>query len=459
MKIQKLIYLLVIFSGNLYCQDANTLSNSQKIYGLSKFWTEANYNFADFSHVPTLNWDSAYNEFIPRVLETKTDYDYYNLLIKFAALLKESHTRVWFPKNYYSKMSSTMFGDYQFYIENIENKAIIVRINSSKINEIPIGSEIIEVNGKPIDKYIEDELIPYTHASTDHIRRDWAVSAMLWGFYGQKFDIKLKTPAGDNKLLSLVIKQNEEKDLTPPVETKDLLNFKWLRGNIAFLALNSFYNPRIDTLFLDKLSELRNAKGLIIDLRDNGGGYGVIGHYIAKYFLEDSVFYESHTKTRKNIADFRGMGRNYSAADTSKEHSIAEAYACYHNQLWEDRGTTPFNNELPASEKILIPTVILIGHGTASAAESFLMCFTKSKNVLRMGENTNGSTGNKYLFDLPGGAFGSVCTSLITYPDGKPFTGIIPDIEIKRTVKDFINNYDRCVDEAVRYLINKLRIN
>src|SRR5256885_1632531 len=44
------------------------LSPESKLYGLSLFWKEASYNFAYFDHVPGLNWDKAYTEFIPQVL-------------------------------------------------------------------------------------------------------------------------------------------------------------------------------------------------------------------------------------------------------------------------------------------------------------------------------------------------------------------------------------------------------
>ncbi|MNY66221.1 hypothetical protein D3C86_2036070 [compost metagenome] len=51
---------------------------------------------------------------------------------------------------------NTMFGEYRLFIKNIEGKAIIVRTNLSKKEEIPFGSEIIEVNGKSTQKFIDE---------------------------------------------------------------------------------------------------------------------------------------------------------------------------------------------------------------------------------------------------------------------------------------------------------------
>jgi C-terminal processing protease CtpA/Prc len=73
-----------------------------------------------------------------------------------------------------------------------------------------------------------------------------------------------------------------------------------------------------------------------------------------------------------------------------------------------------------------------------------------------MGEHSNGSTGQPYMFNLPAGASGQICTRHETYPDGRRFVGngIIPDIEVKRTISDVINNCDGVLDEAVKYLLS-----
>ena len=44
------------------------LSPTEKIYGLTRFWQEAKESFAYFERVPTLDWDRAYREYIPKVL-------------------------------------------------------------------------------------------------------------------------------------------------------------------------------------------------------------------------------------------------------------------------------------------------------------------------------------------------------------------------------------------------------
>lgn len=460
MKRYSLIIALVLFRTCLFSQESNTLSTAEKIYGLSKFWKEVSYNFPYFDLVPKLKWDSAYRVYIPKVLATKTDFEYYNVLLEFDALLKDGHTRVKYPNEYYSKMSATMFGDYQLYIESIEDKAIIIRVNASKKHEIPIGSEIIEVNGKPTEDYLKEEIFPTTAASTDFGRRDWSVKGMLWGFYGDKFNLKIKTPSGEIKYLALIIQKSEEKEYFPPFDPDELLAFKWMDDEIAYVKLNAFTDAKIDTLFIEKLPELKRAKGLILDVRTNGGGNSGLGDKIAKYLIEDTCFYESRTKTRKNIADYKAIAQyiTIKETDTVGDKEATDVYLCSRNKLFEDRGVYKVRNDIPMKDKIIVPTVILMGHGTASAAETFLLCFDKSKHIIKMGEYSNGSTGMKYFFNLPGGGRGEICIHNETYPDGRSFVGcgVKPDIEVTRTIDDLVNNRDRALEEAISYLKKKM---
>ena len=72
---------------------------------------------------------------------------------------------------------------------------------------------------------------------------------------------------------------------------------------------------------------------------------------------------------------------------------------------------------------MVIPTVILIGYNTASAAEDFLIYTENQKHMIKIGEPTFGSTGQPMPYDLPDGGSARVCTKKDTYPSGKEFVG------------------------------------
>jgi hypothetical protein len=83
-----LLFILVFTSKISFGQIPNTLSSTDKIFGLSKFWQEVNYNFVYLDKVDRKMWDNKYIELINTIPNTKNDYEYYRELQKFCALLR-----------------------------------------------------------------------------------------------------------------------------------------------------------------------------------------------------------------------------------------------------------------------------------------------------------------------------------------------------------------------------------
>lgn len=448
-------FVLLLTAINSLGQMPNTLTPNEKVYGLSKFWQEVNYNFVYLDKVDRTVWDNRYKELITIVQNTKNDYEYYRELQKFCALLKDGHTNVFFPNG--MEQMNTMFGEYRLFIKNIAQKAIIVRTNLSKKEEIPFGSEIVEVNGKPTQKFIDEDVAPYISSSTDYVLQDWSTANLLRGLEGETFKIKIKKPNKKIIELTLTHKKTAETEVFPAFEPdRQLLDFKWINNETAYLALNSFSDQKINSLFIEKLPELYKAKSLIVDLRYNGGGSTNIGINILQYLTNDNILYGSREKSRLHIPAFKAWGKFVQEKDTLNNQWNKKAYLSYRDQYYHNFEYSADTLQLKA-QKIVVPTVILLGHSTASAAEDFLIAADNQKHMIKMGEKSFGSTGQPLLFDLPGGGSARVCTKKDTYPDGREFVGygIKPDIEVTPTLDDYLNNKDITLDKAINYLKEK----
>jgi len=453
MRKYKIFFFALLLASGSFGQSPDTISQTEKIFGLSKIWEEVKYNFANFDNVPALNWDSAYIAFIPKVIKAGNDLEYYQVLSRFSALLKDAHTSIYYPKRIDTCLFTSMFGDIRFYLRNIDDKAVIVYINKSKKDEIPVGSEILEVNGQLTEKYLESEIMPLISASTDYVVRDWSVANMFRGEKDQRYKVKIKTPSGEIKTLTLVHGITKEEEMYP-VGDRGIFSFRWLDNRIAYVALNSFDDPKIDSLFVDRLPELRKAKGLIIDVRKNGGGSSLYGATIAQYLSRDSVICASRVSARTNNGLYRARGSNYTEKDTINNPWVANAYLCYHNKSMEYLATDTWKVDVALNDRIIVPTAVLTGHETCSATEEFLLFLDKSKQVIRIGQNSNGSNGQPYFINLPGGGGMRIMSQHCTYPDGRKYNGcgIRPDIEVRETVDDFIHNRDAALLEAEKYL-------
>jgi C-terminal processing protease CtpA/Prc len=449
----KKLFILLFFPLSVLAQ-TNTISKADKIYGLSKFWQEVNYNFVYLNKVDRPKWDSTYKALINSIPETKNDYEYYRELQRFCAMLKDGHTNVYMPQTGAYEKMTTMFGDYRLFVEPIDGKAIIVRVNLSKKEEIPLGSEITEVNGKPTADYLNDSVYPYIASSTAYILQDIGIRNLLTSRYGDSYQVRIKKPNGKFLMLNLTHKPTAEKEVYPEFPAnKPLLELKWYDNNIAYLGLNGFGNPKIDTLFIEKLPELYKAKKLIIDLRNNGGGSTSIGFKILQYLTNDTALYGSRQTTRQLTSAYKAWGVFVNAKDTADSEWNKKSLLTFEDNYYYHFDYKPEKIKLNA-KRIVVPTVILTGHSTASAAEDFLIYADGQKHMTKIGQHTFGSTGQPFLFDMPGGGSARVCTKKDTYPDGREFVGygIKPDIEIVPGVQDYIKGNDPALARALDYL-------
>lgn len=444
----------LLFSGVfLFAQMPNTLSKSDKVYSLSKFWQEVNYNFVYLEQVDRQKWDNDYKRLLTEVQETPNDFEYYRLLQKFCASLKDGHTNVYFPDTIQKNLYNTNFGPYRLFMTHIDGKAIVTRTNLSKKDEIPAGTEVIRVNGRDTRQYLEQEVIPYIASSTDFILMDWAVSAMFQAPVGTRFDVTFKLPNGTVKTLPLTHTKTTETEVYPPFEDWKLLDFKWIEPQIAYVALNSFSDPKIDSLFIALLPELYKAKKLIIDLRNNGGGSTEIGREILAYLTRDTLLYGSVSSSRLHIPSYKAWGKWTTAQDTAGNAWAKQEFLTYRDQFYHYFPTNADTIRLNA-QRLVVPTALLIGHNTASAAEDFLIYADRQKHMTKVGEPTFGSTGQPMLFELPGGGSARICTKKDTYPDGKLFVGVgvKPDVLVKKSLNDYLNQKDPVLDKAVELL-------
>lgn len=449
---------------NASAQVANAISPADKVFGLSKFWQEVNYNFVYLNTIKPRSWDSAYKALIPQVQATQNDYEYYRLMQKFCALLKDGHTEVFMPPINGLNFMSTMFGDYLLVLKRVDNKVIVKRTWKKDAQKFPLASEILEVNGLPTEVYIQDSIAPYISSSTDYVRNDIASGILLMGTPGSTFTIKLRKPDGQEATYSLTHAKTKDSifypnpGVYPDEQQREVLEWKTFPNSIAYVALNSFaIESKTDSIFESLLPSLEKSKGIIIDLRHNGGGDDGIAFNILKHFIEDSVIVGASSVTRTYDPYLKAIGKYVDVTDTAGNRDKQEAWLLYNGFAVYDEPSTWHSKIEESTKRLTAPVVILTNHYTESAAEDFLIGADNQKHIIKIGEPTNGSSGQPYRFDLPGGGSARICIKKDMYPDGREFVGkgIQPDIRVTPTVKDYLENRDVVLEAALKYLKSK----
>ncbi len=433
----------------------DNLTVEEKIFGLSKLWQEVNYNFVYLEKVDRKAWDQSYQSAIQTVMNTESDYEYYRELQKFCALLGDGHTNVYLPQSIDTLIYISDFGEYRLFLENVDGQAIIVRVNQSKKDVLPVGSRILEVNRIPVWDYIDRYVAPYIGSSTDYVLKDLAVMRLLEGPVGETYSIKIMKPDGSTATFDLKHERSNEKEIYPPQEPVKLMDFK-MYDQIVYVALNSFRSNSLDSLFAGILPQLKRAKGLIIDLRVNSGGNTGVGVNILEYITRDSLLYGPVSMSREHIPVFKAWGNSVNPADTTGNYWKKKCLLYNQDRTYYTFEYSPWVCG-PKSHRFVKPTVVLTGHLTASAAEDFLVFADNQEHIIRIGEKTYGSTGQPYVFNLPGGGFAIVCTKKDVFKDGREFVGygIAPHIEVKRSLQDYLDNRDPVLEKALEYLNEK----
>jgi C-terminal processing protease CtpA/Prc len=407
---------------------ASTISETERLAGFVQLWSEAKFNFAFWDRVPQVDWDAVLLEFIPKVREAQTDAQYYRVLRRCIALLQDGHTDVWGPTDDPECRPPVE-------IAPVQGKAVIVRVypaeqitqaelkNELIAANLKVGEEITQVDGRAVEQILAEDLYPYIAASTPQQRELNAYPQLARGEQATQAMLRVRDLEGRERDVRLTRGRYGF-----PYEERPFLCE--LPDGILRINLDSFDSDEIVKQFDGAFDKVLAAKGLILDLRNNGGGSSGVGYGILKRLIDKPVE-GSHWKTRQYMPAFRAWGRE------------EQWYEGTHGTIEPAEG-----------KRYEGPVAVLTGPATASAAEDFVVAFQTGGRGKVVGRRTLGSTGQPLMIKLPGGGGARICTKRDTYPDGREFVGIgcIPDVEVAPTRADIAAGRDVVLEKAVELL-------
>ena len=167
------------------------------------------------------------------------------------------------------------------------------------------------------------------------------------------------------------------------------------------------------------LDKFENAKGLIIDLRHNGGGdFTWMINNFGRFTNQKRLVFSSRTKNGPDADDFTE---------------------------WHDWYVTPAESYFDK------PIVLLTDRYTISAGERAVLAFKTLPNVTHLGEPTNGAISTKIHKELPNGWNYSVSTQQVRFINGEIYEGpgIPPDILVKNTYDEIDMGVDMMLEKAL----------
>jgi carboxyl-terminal processing protease len=392
------------------------LTDSQKVAGLSQLWAEARYGFANFWHVPDLDWDATYMAYLPQVTATKSTAEYYHVLTRFYALLQDGHTGVYEPE----AISPARL---PIRTRLIDGHVLVIGVRDPAfdLQGIHIGDELLAINGQPVIEYATQYVRPYVSASSpqDRDTRTYEYELLLAPI-GTALTLEMQSATGLRSSHRFVISKGG-------TQHHSSFEFHMLPGNIAYVALNSFEDNSAALEFDKNFDAISKADSLILDLRENGGGSDNVGTHILSMLINEPVS-SLRSVSPRYIATYRAWG-------------MLETPMVYPKDLIPRDSKRHFHGKV----------IVLTSPRTFSAGEDFVVVFAQSHRGTIIGEPTGGSTGQPLMFKLPGGGLARVCTKHDSFADGKEFVGIgvKPEITAHLSITDVRSGRDRVLALAV----------
>lgn len=194
-------------------------------------------------------------------------------------------------------------------------------------------------------------------------------------------------------------------------------------GKYAYFHHPSFTKDlaAVDLEYIGKFVEA--SEGLIIDIRNNGGGNGQYGLDVASHFFDERTLV--------------GYSAKKAAVGSDELTDFAPIYVAKANTHdWSK-----------------VPTVLLINRDVYSTANLFASIMSYAENVTLVGGRSGGGGGLPITYMLPNG-WAMCCPSNILVNREKEWIedGVAPDYEVHITDADEESNRDSLVEKAIELL-------
>ena len=205
--------------------------------------------------------------------------------------------------------------------------------------------------------------------------------------------------------------------------------YRILDDNIGYLVVESFESATTSGRLNVMFNNMALCNGIIIDIRNNGGGSLEASQFLASHFTEEKV---------------------------------TVGYTCYKTGPGHNDFSKPYRMEVsPAKEDLrwIKPAVLLVNRGCFSSANDFALAMKAMENVTLLGDTTGGGGGMPMSSELPNGwvvRFSSA-PSFDTDMNHVEF-GVAPDIRLDMKDEDLQAGKDTYI-EAARKLINDKLVN
>lgn len=390
-----------------------------RLLSLFRYWNIIQYWFPNRQLIGE-DWKNVLTEFIPKLINAKTSMDYWTTMQQLIARIHDTHANLGVTTKEWSNRYGQFFPPVMItFVENAPVVSVIVKDRLCTLSDIKLGDVIKKIGGTGVADIIQERL-PNLPASNHPTQlRDLALYLLR-----SKDSITTIEIERDGKLREIKLHHFIPSSGDP-----------WYKYDFAYQAEHSFF-------FIQP-----------------GIGYVNMGEIKKKQV--DSVF-KALEGSRGLIIDDRRYPSDFPIYDIANNlNSKAAPFAKFPTANLDYPGTFTVGKAISAGRKnnnyYKGKIIILVNEQTQSSGEFHAMAFRTAPNAKVIGSTTAGADGNvTNLIYLPGGIYTRFSGIGVWYPDGTETqrVGIVPDVEVKRTIRGIAEGRDELVEKAIE-LINQ----
>jgi len=480
------IFISLLFPLSIFGQ--NQLSQAQVLEDYTIFKEILiNGHPSLYEYTSKTEWDSIFSVFEQnKIKDLKDSEELFKSISSIAENVKDGHLIIHHPK------MDTVPPMFPLLLKFIDGKLY----TDTDDFGIPLGSEITSIDSKSTQTIVKD-LLKYAPSDGFNLTKKYRQIEKEFGIlhyyeYGSKesYSVKYTTTVGKINTIEIAPKSFESIGNRYPNRNSHFSSYhqganrveyfknriaeKWPfvyyidSINAAVLTVNSFgLNPQeFKSKLIDLFKEIKKkkAENLIIDIRQNIGGYRI--NAINLYsFLTNEPFKQriSESVITKVLPHEENV--IHTMSDYSEFFEMYFASVKNENGRWvltEDHAQAEM---IPYKKPFKGRVYILIGGNTFSAASAFALSAKNSKDIVLVGEETGGgyyfhTAQYSALYELPNSKImiRMPFVKIDKYVSDKSVpkgSGILPDKEVTLTVKDLINGVDSQLDYVVKQINRK----
>jgi C-terminal processing protease CtpA/Prc len=395
------------FNNEIKYSDFKWADRNLRLLALFRYWNYVEY-FFPYKYQMDQKWDLALDEMLPKFSTSDFEIDFVLAIRELVVKLNDTHA------SFSSRKMFEYFGNKWMVakIKIIDEKAVVTGFQNdslAKIDDFKVGDAITKIEGKTIEQIIKENR-KYVEGSNP--------SAVLDNFYWVIQMGKTNTAEiefiRDGKTFIKTIKRYSYQDLKIQFPEKE--KWKLLSDNIGYVNLGALEIDDVPIV----MEQFKNTKSIIFDTRNHPNDTNFA---IAEYLNpEPKEFVKSLDP------DLSFPGRYIWRPQINKCGKINPDY--YKGKV-----------------------VILVNEKTISHGEYTAMTLQVAPKSTIIGSQTSGADGANAQFQVIKGFQTSFTCYGVFYPNkkGTQRIGIVPNIEVKQTIKGIQEGKDEVLDRAIQY--------